>query len=113
VRAELLDQPVDVAVLAPPQDHRVPVPARDSARADLLVEQLQEALGYHAGRIMAVPKRKTSKSRRDKRRATHKIEAAKVNVCPTCHQPKRPHRVCPTCGTYKGREVEPLHSHAP
>jgi len=44
---------------------------------------------------MAVPKRKTSKSRRDKRRATNKIEAAKVNVCPTC-------------GTYKGREVEPL-----
>jgi large subunit ribosomal protein L32 len=62
---------------------------------------------------MAVPKRKTSKSRRDKRRATHKIEAAKVNVCPTCHQPKRPHRVCPTCGHYKGREVEPLHTHAP
>ncbi|HZS30627.1 MAG TPA: 50S ribosomal protein L32 [Gaiellaceae bacterium] len=62
---------------------------------------------------MAVPKRKTSKSRRDKRRATHKISAAKVNVCPTCGQPKRPHRVCPTCGTYKGREVEPLRTQAP
>ena len=48
---------------------------------------------------MAVPKRKTSKSRRDKRRATHAISAPKVNVCPTCGQPKRPHRVCPTCGT--------------
>ena len=54
---------------------------------------------------MAVPKRKTSKSRRDKRRATHKIGAPKVNVCPQCGQPKRPHRVCPTCGTYAGREV--------
>jgi large subunit ribosomal protein L32 len=62
---------------------------------------------------MAVPKRKTSKSRRDKRRATHKIEAAKVNVCPTCNQPKRPHRVCPTCGTYKGREVVPFRTSAP
>jgi large subunit ribosomal protein L32 len=62
---------------------------------------------------MAVPKRKTSKSRRDKRRATHAISAPKVNVCPQCGQPKRPHRVCPTCGTYKGREVEPLRYDAP
>jgi large subunit ribosomal protein L32 len=62
---------------------------------------------------MAVPKRKTSKSRRDKRRATHAISAPKVNVCQTCGQPKRPHRVCPTCGHYKGREVEPLRAHAP
>jgi large subunit ribosomal protein L32 len=57
---------------------------------------------------MAVPKKKTSKSRRDKRRAQHGIEAPRVNVCPTCGQPKRPHRVCPNCKTYKGREVEPL-----
>ena len=57
---------------------------------------------------MAVPKKKTSKSRRDKRRATHSISTTPVNECPTCHQPKRPHRVCPNCGTYKGREVEPL-----
>jgi len=46
-------------------------------------------------------------------RATHKIGPPKVNVCPTCGQPKRPHRVCPTCGNYKGREVEPLRVHAP
>jgi large subunit ribosomal protein L32 len=62
---------------------------------------------------MAVPKRKTSKARRDKRRATHAISAPRVNVCPRCGQPKRPHRVCPTCGTYKGREVEPLRIDAP
>ena len=43
-------------------------------------------------RLMAVPKRKTSKSRRDKRRATHAIEAPRVNVCPQCGQPKLPHR---------------------
>ena len=59
-------------------------------------------------RLMAVPKRKTSKARRDKRRATHAIEAPRVNVCPQCGSPKRAHRVCPTCGTYKGREVVPL-----
>ena len=62
---------------------------------------------------MAVPKRKTSKSRRDKRRATHAITAAKDNVCPQCGQPKRPHHLCLTCGTYNGREVEPLRIDAP
>ena len=57
---------------------------------------------------MAVPKKKTSKSRRDKRRATHAIAATRVNVCPHRGQPKQPHRMCPTCKTYRGREVEPL-----
>jgi large subunit ribosomal protein L32 len=64
-------------------------------------------------RLMAVPKRKTSKARRDKRRATHAIEAPRVNTCPQCGSPKRAHRICPTCGTYKGREVEPLRLQAP
>jgi large subunit ribosomal protein L32 len=62
---------------------------------------------------MAVPKQKTSKARRDKRRAQHRIEAPRVNVCPVCHQPKRPHQMCPTCKTYRGREVEPLRTPTP
>ncbi len=65
------------------------------------------------GRLMAVPKKKTSKSRRDKRRAQHRLPVQTVVACPQCHQPKRPHRVCPTCGTYRGREVEPLETSAP
>jgi len=65
---------------------------------------------YHGRPLMAVPKRKTSKSRRDKRRATHSLEAPRVNTCPQCGSP---HRVCPTCGTYRGREVEPLRLQAP
>jgi large subunit ribosomal protein L32 len=36
-----------------------------------------------------------------------------VNDCPNCGQPQRPHHVCTTCGTYKGREVEPLRIDAP
>jgi large subunit ribosomal protein L32 len=62
---------------------------------------------------MAVPKQKTSKSRRDKRRAQHKPPVPRVNLCPNCHQPKQPHRMCPNCKTYRGREVEPLRADAP
>lgn len=25
--------------------------------------------------------------------------------CPQCHELKRPHRVCPVCGYYKGKEA--------
>jgi len=62
---------------------------------------------------MAVPKRKTSKSRRDKRRTHVKLELVGLHLCSQCHQPKRPHHVCPNCGTYKGREVDPLETPAP
>jgi large subunit ribosomal protein L32 len=62
---------------------------------------------------MAVPKKKTSKSRRDKRRAQHRISAPRVNECPNCHSPMLPHRMCPTCKTYRGREIEPLRTPAP
>jgi large subunit ribosomal protein L32 len=62
---------------------------------------------------MAVPKRKTSKARRDKRRAQHRIDAPRLSVCPHCHQPKRSHEMCPNCKHYRGREVEPLRQLAP
>jgi large subunit ribosomal protein L32 len=54
---------------------------------------------------MAVPKKRTSRARRDKRRATHKVVAPRLVECPRCHSPRLPHRVCPVCGTYAGREV--------
>ena len=54
---------------------------------------------------MAVPKKRTSAQRRDKRRATHKATKPRLNECPRCHSPRLPHRVCPVCGTYAGREV--------
>jgi large subunit ribosomal protein L32 len=55
---------------------------------------------------MAVPKGKTSKARRDKRRAAN-IKMTGVNVieCPQCHEPKIPHRVCKKCGFYNDKEV--------
>jgi large subunit ribosomal protein L32 len=54
---------------------------------------------------MAVPKKRTSSARRDKRRAQHKAGKPNLNSCPRCHSPRLPHRVCPVCGTYAGREV--------
>lgn len=55
---------------------------------------------------MAVPKRKTSKARRDKRRASNiKMTAPNIIECPKCHEPNLSHTVCKACGTYDGREV--------
>ena len=54
---------------------------------------------------MAVPKQKQSHSRTNKRRSQHKISAPPIASCPQCHSPRLPHRVCPVCGTYGGREV--------
>lgn len=70
-------------------------------------------VSYDSRPPMAVPKRKTSKSRRDKRRAQHGIDAPRPNVCPTCGSPKQPHRMCPSCKTYRGREIQPLRTPAP
>ena len=54
---------------------------------------------------MAVPKQKQSHARTNQRRSQHKIAAPALNACPQCHAPRRPHRVCPNCGTYAGRRV--------
>ncbi len=62
---------------------------------------------------VAVPKKKTSKSRRDRRRANTRILAPVLTVCPQCHEPVRPHHVCANCGHYRGREVQPLTTEAP
>ncbi len=56
-------------------------------------------------RRMAVPKQKQSHARTTQRRSQHKVKAATYNACPTCHSPRIPHRVCPVCGSYRGREV--------
>lgn len=53
---------------------------------------------------MAVPKRKTSKARRDQRRASNwKLSLPGITECPQCHQPKLAHRVCKKCGYYNGK----------
>ena len=56
---------------------------------------------------MAVPKRKTSKSRIriSKRSCTYKETLTETQACSNCGEPHQPHRVCPSCGHYKGRQV--------
>ncbi len=39
---------------------------------------------------MAVPKKRQSSTRRDKRRATHKAAKPRLNECPRCHSPRLP-----------------------
>lgn len=56
---------------------------------------------------MAVPKRKTSKARRDKRRSAHwKLETPNMIVCESCGEARIPHRMCKNCLTYNGRTFE-------
>jgi large subunit ribosomal protein L32 len=54
---------------------------------------------------MGVQQHRSSKSRSRKRRAQYKITAPGFTECPQCHEVKRPHRVCPSCGFYKEKEV--------
>ena len=54
---------------------------------------------------MANPKRRHSKARKNKRRAHDALTAVGLSNCPNCHEKKLPHRACPHCGQYKGREV--------
>ncbi|HZL60128.1 MAG TPA: 50S ribosomal protein L32 [Stellaceae bacterium] len=56
---------------------------------------------------MAVPKRKTSPSRRNMRRSHHALKPSVYAECPNCGELKRPHHVCASCGQYDGREVKP------
>ena len=51
---------------------------------------------------MAVPKSKVSKARRDKRRANWKLVAPGLVKC-ECGAYRLPHRICPSCGNYNGR----------
>lgn len=55
---------------------------------------------------MAVPKRKTSKARRDKRRSSvWKLSAPALVKCSHCSEYTVPHKVCANCGFYDGKEV--------
>ena len=54
---------------------------------------------------MAVPKRKVSKSRRDKRRTHYKAEMPTTTTCSNCGETVLPHNICQKCGYYKKKQV--------
>jgi large subunit ribosomal protein L32 len=55
---------------------------------------------------MGVPKKRTSRQKRDQRRASNfKAVAPNVTACPNCGEPVLSHRACPNCGQYKGTKV--------
>jgi len=54
---------------------------------------------------MGVPKRKVSKRRMRQRRAANAYSAPQLALCPNCGARFQSHRVCPSCGFYKGRQI--------
>jgi large subunit ribosomal protein L32 len=54
---------------------------------------------------MAHPKRKISKTRRDKRRTHYKASAATISSCSNCGASVQYHRVCGECGYYRGKQA--------
>lgn len=54
---------------------------------------------------MAVPKKKTSPSRRGMRRSHEALTVTASQDCANCGELKRPHHICSHCGHYDGREV--------
>jgi large subunit ribosomal protein L32 len=56
---------------------------------------------------VGVPKRRTTRSKRDMRRAHHdRVDAPTIVPCPHCGAMMVPHRVCESCGHYAGRKVK-------
>ncbi|MCS6893417.1 MAG: 50S ribosomal protein L32 [Deltaproteobacteria bacterium] len=54
---------------------------------------------------MPVPKKRTSKSKRNSRRAHHRLGLSHALTCKKCGEFVLPHRVCLRCGFYKGESV--------
>ena len=54
---------------------------------------------------MAEPKKRLTSTRSGKRRSHLAIKTKTLSECPKCKDPLIPHRVCPNCGYYKGKDV--------
>jgi large subunit ribosomal protein L32 len=52
-----------------------------------------------------LPKRKISKTRRNKRRTHDALSLKHLVECDNCGEYRVSHRVCPKCGYYKGEQV--------
>jgi len=54
---------------------------------------------------MQAPKRRTSHSKKNMRRAHDALKPLNPSTCAQCGEPVLPHRVCRHCGTYRGRQL--------
>ena len=54
---------------------------------------------------MAVPKKKTSKSKRNMRRSHDSLGISTTSTCSSCNEPVLPHHVCLKCGHYRGKKI--------
>lgn len=54
---------------------------------------------------MAVPFRRTSKTKKAMRRTHLKKDAPALTTCSKCGNTLKPHRACTKCGYYAGKEV--------
>jgi large subunit ribosomal protein L32 len=53
----------------------------------------------------ALPKHKVSRHQRGNRRRHQALRAPEMVRCTHCGEQKRAHRVCLSCGHYKGRHI--------
>jgi large subunit ribosomal protein L32 len=53
----------------------------------------------------ALPKQRVSHARKGERRAHMHLDLPQLVTCPQCKKPRLSHHACPTCGTYRGRQV--------
>jgi large subunit ribosomal protein L32 len=61
----------------------------------------------------ALPKRRISSSRQGNRRAHHRVALPQLVACPQCGDLRVSHHVCPTCGTYRGRQIVAIKERPP
>lgn len=54
---------------------------------------------------MANPKKRKTHSKSRMGRSHLALKKVGLTECPKCKEAKRPHTACPTCGTYKEKEV--------
>jgi large subunit ribosomal protein L32 len=54
---------------------------------------------------MASQTNRHSKTRQGKRRSHDHLKEPTRSICPNCSEEKLPHRICPHCGYYKGRQI--------
>lgn len=54
---------------------------------------------------MALPKQRHTTGRRDRARRELEMTPTRTQECKKCGAPVLPHRACPKCGDYRGRQI--------